>query len=243
MGQALELSIKPIEKSVADQIVKRYHYSGKVVQNSSLNFGVVYQGKLYGAMQFGSPTVKEKMLPLVKDSGWNDMLELNRMAFSDVLPRNSESRAISLAFKWMRKNAPHIKWVISFADGTQCVHGTIYQASNFVLSQIKKNTTLYLLPNGKVVHQISLRPDNNPEMRLAGISNVKEFLDKCYPGYKKLNGYMYRYIYFLDKKARKNYTGEIVPYSRIKELGIQMLRGQWVNVEDSEPVEELGGDS
>lgn len=50
MGLALEIEVKPIPKSVADQIVKRYHYSGKVVNNSTLNLGVVYQGKLYGAM-------------------------------------------------------------------------------------------------------------------------------------------------------------------------------------------------
>ena len=148
MGLALEIEIKPIPKSVADQIVKRYHYSGKVVNNSTLNFGVVYQGKLYGAMQFGSPMDKSKVLPLVKDTKWNDMLELNRMAFSDVLPRNSESRAISLAIKWIKKNAPNIEWIISFADGTQCGHGTIYQASNFKLTQIKKNSTIILLPNG-----------------------------------------------------------------------------------------------
>jgi hypothetical protein len=40
---------------------------------------------------------------------------------------------------------------------------------------------------------------------------------------------MYRYIYFLTKDAEKRYTGEIIPFAKIKELGIQMYKGEWVN--------------
>ena len=36
-------------------------------------------------------------MPLVAGTGWNEYLELNRMAFDNVLPRNSESRAIALS--------------------------------------------------------------------------------------------------------------------------------------------------
>jgi hypothetical protein len=236
MGSAKEIIVKPIPKTLADKVVKKYHYSGKVVQNSNLCFGVYYKGLLLGAMQYGSPTNKRKMLPLVKNTQWNGMLELNRMAFSDALPRFAESRAISLSFKWMKKNAPHIKWIISFADGTQCGHGTIYQASNFKLTQIKKNTSLYRLPNGKVIHTISLRVDNNPDMRAKGYTNALEYLNKEFSGWKRLKGYMYKYIYFLDKKAEKDFTGEYIPFSKIKELGIEMYKGKWINETDNKEV-------
>jgi hypothetical protein len=231
---ALEIEVKPIPKSKADEIVKKHHYSGKVVQNSSLCFGVWYKGVLLGAMQFGSPTDKRKILPLVKDSGWNEMMELNRMAFSDHLPRFSESRAISLAFKWMKKNAPHIKWIVSFADGTQCGHGTIYQASNFKLSQIKENSRLIELPNGEKIHLLSMDVSQggnkySAHMKKNGMTSVKEYLDKFHSGWKPLVGYMYRYIYFITKDAEKRYTGEFVPFAKIKELGIQMYKGEWVN--------------
>lgn len=225
---AKEIIIKPIDKPTADKIVKKYHYSGKVVPNSSLNFGIYYKGLLLGAMQYGSPTVKEKMLPLVKGSSWDSLLELNRMAFSDALPRFAESRAIAMSIKWMKKNAKNVKWIISFADGTQCGHGTIYQASNFYLTQIKENGSIYRLPNGKITHQISLRADNNPDMRNKGYSSVKEYLEKEHKGYEKLAGYMYRYIYFIDPKAKENFTGQFIPFSKIKELGIEMYKGEWV---------------
>lgn len=228
---AKEIIIKPIPKPIADKIVKKYHYSGKVVQNSNLNFGVYYKGLLLGAMQFGSPTDKRKMLPLVKDTKWNEMIELNRMAFSDALPRFAESRAISLAFKWMKKNSD-IKWCISFADGTQCGHGTIYQASNFKLCNIKKNTTILLLPNGEKTTDVSVNTGSDKygrEKKKLGYTSTKKYLDENYKGWCHLKGYQYKYIYFIDKEAEKNFTGEFIPFSKIKELDIEMYKGEWVN--------------
>lgn len=225
---AKDIMVKPIPKTVADKIVKKYHYSGKVVQNSNLCFGVYYKGLLFGAMQYGSPTDKRKMLPLVKDTKWNEMIELNRMAFSDALPRFAESRAIAYSLKWIKKNT-EIKWVISFADGCQCGHGTIYQASNFKLCSLKENTSLIQLPSGEVKAKISLRPDNNPKMLKDGYSNTIKWLDDKHKGWRNIKGYMYKYIYFIDKEAEKNFTGEFIPFSKIKELDIEMYKGEWKN--------------
>ena len=76
-------------------------------------------------MQFGPSLDKRKIQGLVEGTRWNDFIELNRMAFADWLPRNSESRAISVALRLIRKHYPNIEWVISFADGTQCGDVTI----------------------------------------------------------------------------------------------------------------------
>lgn len=229
---AKEIIVKPIDKPTADKIVKKYHYSGKVVQNSNLNFGVYYKGLLLGAMQFGSPTDKRKMLPLVKDTLWNEMIELNRMAFSDALPRFAESRAIAMAFKWMKKNS-EIKWCISFADGCQCGHGTIYQASNFYLTQIKENSRIIELPNGERTHFINFSPSQKNKytkvMKAKGYTNELEYLNNEFKGWKKLKGYMYKYIYFIDQKTKKDFTGEFIPFSKIKELDIEMYKGEWIN--------------
>ena len=75
--------------------MKAHHYSGKVVNNSTLHFGVFLDGNLHGVMSYGPSLDKSKIIGLVKDTGWNEFLELNRMAFDSYLPRNSESRAIS----------------------------------------------------------------------------------------------------------------------------------------------------
>ena len=143
MVSAKDIIVKPITAQAANALVKRVHYSGKVVNNSTLHFGAYLNDKLEGVMSFGSPLDKRKVLPLVSGTTWTGMLELNRMAFSDRLPRNSESRCMAVAFRLIKKHYPHIEWVLSFSDGTQCGDGTIYRASGFVLTGIKQNSSLY----------------------------------------------------------------------------------------------------
>lgn len=139
MGRAKEISLKVIPGKVANPFVRRHHYSGTVVNNSCLHFGVFLDGRLHGVMSYGPSLNKSKILPLVAGTGWNEYLELNRMAFDSVLPRNSESRAISLSIRLLKKYAPHVKWIVSFADACSCGDGAIYRASNFVLTGIKEN--------------------------------------------------------------------------------------------------------
>ena len=145
MGRAKDIIVKVIPAKIANNFVKKYHYSGTVVNNSRVHFGAFLDGKLHGVMSFGNSLCKEKIQGLVKDTGWNEFIELNRMAFDDVLPKNSESRSISIAIKLLKKHAPHIKWIVSFADGTQCGDGTIYRASGFYLTGFSSGS-MWILP-------------------------------------------------------------------------------------------------
>lgn len=154
---AKSIHVAPISRADAARVVRRVHYSGKVVQNSQLHFGVFLDGRLEGAMQFGPSLDKRKIQGLVRDTGWNGFIELNRMAFGEALPRNSESRALSVAFRIMRKAYPHIEWCVSFADGAQCGDGTIYRAAGFVLTGIRKNTSLWRGPDGHVIDDVTVK--------------------------------------------------------------------------------------
>ena len=77
MGRAKEILVKVIPAKIANEFVKKHHYSGKVVPNSTLHFGCFLDDKLHGVMSYGSPFIKIKALPLVKNTKWNEMLELN----------------------------------------------------------------------------------------------------------------------------------------------------------------------
>jgi hypothetical protein len=205
MGKAKEIIVKVLPSKIANDFVKKYHYSGKVVQNSSLHFGAFLGGRLHGVMSFGSPLDKRKVLSLVSGTKWNDMLELNRMAFDDFLPKNSESRCIAVAIRLIKKNAPNIKWILSFSDGTQCGDGTIYRASGFVLTQVKKNKTIVKLQSGEIVakHGTSKRNFSNSKL---------------------LFGFQLQYIYLIDKKC--TIQAEVLPFSKIDELGARMYKGE-----------------
>lgn len=236
MASAKDIHVSPISSEVARALVKRIHYSGKVAQNSQLHFGVFLNGRLEGAMQFGPSLDKRKIQGLVRDTGWNDFLELNRMAFSDALPRNSESRALGIAFRLIRKHYPHIEWVVSFADGTQCGDGTIYRASGFVLTAINESMNLCKLPDGSVIHKMTLESSPTaPRKELAGVSYYDITAGKY--DFRKytaavsgqlLPGYQLRYIYFLNPAARARLAVQVLPFSKIEELGAGMYRGEKV---------------
>lgn len=236
MGRAKEIEVKVIPSKIAIPFIKQHHYSKKVVNNSCLHFGVFLDNVLHGVMQFGPSMDKSKIIGLVEGTGWYNFLELNRMAFDDVLPRNSESRAISLAIKLIKRNAPQIKWIISFADGCSCGDGTIYRASNFVLTGIKKNKNLCLLPNGEKIHKMTLENDiSRPRPELGGMSygqltggkyNFAKYVETVKGTI--LEGYQLRYIYFIDKKARQRLTVPEIPFSKIDEIGAGMYKGEKV---------------
>ncbi len=64
MGRAKEISLKVIPGKVANPFVRRHHYSGTVVNNSCLHFGVFLDGRLHGVMSYGPSLNKSKILPL-----------------------------------------------------------------------------------------------------------------------------------------------------------------------------------
>lgn len=95
MGRCKEIIIKVIPARIGNDFVKKHHYSGKVVQNSQLHFGAFLDGKLHGVLQYGPSMIKKKLIGLVEGTKWNEFIELNRMAFDDYLPRNSERATVS----------------------------------------------------------------------------------------------------------------------------------------------------
>ena len=256
MPTAKDIHIGLIASKDAHAFVKRHHYSGKSLQmKSRLHFGVSLGDRLCGVLQFGEPMDRSKLAGLVSGCGWNDFIELNRMVMIDDTPRNTESRAISLALRLIHKQYPRIQWVVSFADATQCGDGTIYRAAGFVLTGIKRNTTLwegpvephqgapdylrsaymgYIRKHGRVFASLTFQ---------GGTIHSKEqlaFRSACWQytggaigsnallalGCERLDGFQLRYIYFLDATARERLTVPEIPFGKIAEVGAGMYKGR-----------------
>jgi len=143
----------------------------------------------------------------------------------------------------LKKHVSHIKWVITFADATQCGDGTIYRASGFALTGIKKNDQIWEAPDGEVTTRFSRmsltdgrsKGQQATALRLSrgnatkagniletGGASMRIFIEA---GFKKLEGYQLRYVYFLDKSYRQKLTVPEIPYSQISEVGAGMYRG------------------
>lgn len=214
MGRAKEIIVKVIPAKIANEFVKKHHYSGKVVPNSNLHFGAFLDGYLHGVLSFGPSINKKGTIKIVKNTRWNEFIELNRMAFDDYLPKNSESRCISIAIKLIKRYAPHIKWIISFADGTQCGDGTIYRASGFQLIGIHENNSLRINPiNGEILHVIQAHHKK---------------ISKEFRKWKPVDGKQLKYVYLIDKSCEL--TIEAMNFSEIDRLGAGMYKGKKVSL-------------
>ncbi|SED37828.1 hypothetical protein [Pseudomonas anguilliseptica] len=123
--------IAVIPRAEAVSIIRANHYSRRIVSNSFIHLGVWVDGVMRGVLQFGyalNPRAADK---IVAGTEIGQYLELNRMWLDDIAPRNSESRALSYCFKYIKRVCPAVAWIQSFADERCGAWGVVYQAANF----------------------------------------------------------------------------------------------------------------
>ena len=231
MGRAKEIIVKVIPAKIANEFVKKHHYSGKMAATGLICFGAFLDNKIIGVAQWGRPINKYLHLHIVQNTKWNDFLELNRLVCIDDTPKNIESRFIKICLMLIKKNAPQIKWVMSFADATQCGDGAIYRASGFMLTNINDSKQLYELPNGETLHLMGLQGGQHGALRKkmleSGYGNAKKFMIEVLKG-KPLEGKQLKYIYLIDKTCK--ITVPILPFSMIDKMGAGMYKGKKITL-------------
>lgn len=246
MGRAKEIIVKVIPSKIANDFVKKNHYSGKYATSSILHFGCFLDNNLHGVISFGNPIDKSKVIGLVKTKDnntvlWREFLELNRMAFDEYLPKNSESRCFAIAINLIRKEANHIKWILSFCDATQCGDGAIYRASGFYLTAIRKSINdLWKTPkslgwNEEVAHRIAIQGGVGGRiakfvLQKYGTRNINISKLVADNGGESLTGFQLRYIYLIDKTCK--ITVPILPFSKIDEMGAGMYKGKKITLQE-----------
>ncbi|QDP55069.1 MAG: putative adenine modification enzyme [Prokaryotic dsDNA virus sp.] len=155
------------------------------------------------------------------------VIELARMALNGK--QESTSKALSLSLKLLKKKAPLVKLVVSYADKGQKHLGTIYQATNWVYeNQSESSTTEYFIRN-KWMHSRSANQI---------IRNYN--LDRSKIKKRKASGKI-KYLYPLDKNTRKNISKLSKPY--LKDISDSSVSGSTLSFQDksggSIPTESL----
>lgn len=209
--KASDILIKVIDSKSSAALIKRLHYSKSVTPNSQIHFGAFIGETLLGALAFG-PSIDKRRMAQQLGIGFNESLEINRIAFSDILPKNSESRAIGVCLRLLKKKYPHLKCIISFADACRCGDGTIYRASGFVLAGYKKNTTMLDAGNGMIVADKTF--NNSVTRSYRGIKK-----SDCKP----IDGYQMKYIFFFDQEMKAKFKS--IPFSEIPDH-VRMYKGE-----------------
>lgn len=150
--------IKEIDKKEGQSIIKKYHYSHKAIGYSSLYLGVfdINNDELCGCLSFGVCLNADATPPkMVEGSTRYDMYELNRMVMTDDSPKCSESQAIGLCIKYIKKYKTEIRYLLSFSDGKEENVGIIYQATNWEYYGYLTSSSFYEL-DGEIKHRTTV---------------------------------------------------------------------------------------
>lgn len=199
-----EFIIKQLTKFDATEFVQKYHYSPVMPTATKYYLGFFVGCRLEGVLTLGWGTQPRqtinKMFPGLDTK---DYFEIGKMCMSDDMPKNSESQMVSSCVKWLKKNT-NCLFLYTMADGIMGKCGYVYQASNFYFGE-KYWTSVYLMENGEKLHPRSTRQLCKENAIFSGKEKIfwltKDFM--IHKGIKKINGYMFRYIYPLNKNAKK----------------------------------------
>ena len=206
------VSIRPIYKPLAKEMIEKYHYSGRL-SSCRYPLGIFYQTddehkffaepeeKLIGVACYGFPVGRRVLGSIFSEEilETRNLLELTRLFVHDGYGKNIESYVISQSFKWLRKNAPDIKVLISYADPEQKHNGGIYQATNWLYQgcgeiQMAPTFSLKLEENGEWIHSRTV-------YSMYGSSNPKHLENQIgHTFWLKKEAEKHRYLYFLGNK-------------------------------------------
>lgn len=196
--------VRELDRETANRIIRSNHYSGVVYAGSFVHLGL-YCGSLLGVLQYGFAMNPSSQGSVVSETAQDEYLELNRMWIDDVLPRNSESKAIAYSLKYIRRRLPKIAWVQSFADERCGRYGVVYQAANF--TYCGEHTSVFWELDGAMYHNslMSRNPDLTPKAR-----RVQDGKERAVAHSLR----QFRYIYFLKRCFRTRLLLPVLPYPK-----------------------------
>jgi hypothetical protein len=201
--------VKEIERSFANDLIIKNHYSKKYFNNSYIHLGVFINDDLLGVLQYGHLMNPQSSCSIVEGSDSYSCLELNRMWLDDKAERNSETMAISYSLRYIRSKFPKIKWIQSFADERCGCFGIVYQAASFsfygehvsqfyVLDNEYYHSTYFTNTTGKSASKSKKAEETRKRKGEVKIEKLRQF----------------RYIKFIDKRLKKKCLLQEQPYPK-----------------------------
>ena len=224
-----KLTVRPVNKSVAKDIIVNNHYSG-IWTKVSYALGLFYTSddqhqffsgvneKLIGIACYGDPIGRHSGASISEQLDRTEVLELTRLFVFDGYGSNIESWFVGQSFKWLKENAPHIRALISYSDPSKGHLGQIYQATNWIYQKnIKTNTSFSFKweEDGKWQHERTIAPYYGT----ISPAKIQTIISK--PFWVRVEPHKHRYIYILgtDKKDRKQLLKSLkhpnYPYPKI----------------------------
>lgn len=200
-----DLRIDWATHEAAKYAVENWHYSQVLPVPPLVKVGAWEAGKFIGVVIFSRGANNNLLKPfgLLQTQG----CELTRVA----LTKHSVpvSRIMRLALQFLKRNAPELQLVVSFADPSEGHHGGIYQAGNWIYTGRQPSTIEYIAPDGKQWHGRMVSKDG--KIKVQGKYRKCWRTDQCTPVEKQGK---HRYLFPLDEAMKRKIEPLRKPYPK-----------------------------
>lgn len=209
-----DMIVREVSAKAIRPLISKYHYSKTMPDSTLYCFAGYFGEQIAGVVSFGMGVGKNQYTAILPSIKQGEYCELTRLWSPDGMPKNTESKLISMSIKMLPKE---IKLVVSFADPSRNHMGTIYQATNFLYTGTSNGGKMLVTADGTEKHP-----------RLLGIYRMRHEKYKETPTDElmKILGYIYtesakkhRYIMFRGSKKevsmmKKSIKSSILPYPK-----------------------------
>lgn len=180
---------------------KKFHYANSVPAVQWAYNVYNAQDEWCGCIVFGGGANNN----LAKSFGMNngEVLELERVALNGKQERTSQ--AVAMCLKQLHKDNPLVQMIVSYSDHRQKHLGTIYQATNWIYLGLSITSDTQYFYKGKWTHERTINAQKNK-------TELKAKLPK------RENSNKFKYIFCFNKKLRKKYLKQALPYHKDKDL-------------------------
>lgn len=190
-----ELRLDWCSHEAAKYAVEHWHYSRTMPAGRNVYVGAWESGKFIGAVMFGMGSGNSTNGRQYGLKTSHEMAELVRVA----LARHTApvTRIVAIAIRFIRKQSPGLRLLISMADPAHGHHGGIYQGGGWIYTGKTARDYLYQNKAGQFVHHRSA----GSERSLVGVAKIP------IPG-------KYRYLMPLDDEMRRRIEPLRKPYPK-----------------------------
>ena len=201
----VDLKVDWASHQAAKFACENWHYSKSIPVGKLVKVGAWENGKFIGVVLFGRGANNNMLKPfgLKADEG----CELVRIALTNH--DSPVSKILSIALKFLRKQSPKLKLVVSYSDCDQDHHGGIYQATNWIYDGKHNAGSIgAFIINGKKTHPKSVHSKGVKQ----SIEAVRERLDpNATVFYTKGK---HRYLMPLNKAIKRKLALRSQPYPK-----------------------------
>ena len=169
----VDWEVRTIPLSLAQELVKKYHYSKGCSNTAVYRHGLFYKGQseCLGTALWLPPTKAAAVATF--PSNHNGVLSLSRLVLKPEVPKNGASFFMASSMRLIDR----VRWpcLVTYADEWQGHTGAIYKATNWTYVGLTKPTECYVKDGRMLARKAGPKTRTRKEMEALGAIMLGKF--------------------------------------------------------------------